>query len=49
MSAMRWTGDFMKAASFAPAFGMIGTLVGLILMLGNMQDVNALAKGMATA
>jgi len=28
---------------------MIGTLVGLILMLGNMQDVNALAKGMATA
>jgi len=44
------TGEFYeKAASFAPAFGMIGTLVGLILMLGNMQDVNALAKGMATA
>ena len=40
---------YEKAASFAPAFGMIGTLVGLILMLGNMQDVNALAKGMATA
>ena len=42
-------GFYEKAASFAPAFGMIGTLVGLILMLGNMQDVNALAKGMATA
>lgn len=42
-------GFYEKAASYAPAFGMIGTLVGLILMLGNMQDVNALAKGMATA
>ena len=42
-------GFYEKEASFAPAFGMIGTLVGLILMLGNMQDVNALAKGMATA
>ena len=39
---------YEKAASFAPAFGMIGTLVGLILMLGNMSDVDALAKGMAT-
>lgn len=28
---------------------MIGTLIGLILMLGNMQDVNALASGMAVA
>lgn len=42
-------GFYEKAAGYAPAFGMIGTLVGLILMLGNMQDVNALAKGMATA
>lgn len=42
-------GFYEKAAGFAPAFGMIGTLVGLILMLGNMEDVNALAKGMATA
>ena len=38
---------YEKAASFAPAFGMIGTLVGLILMLGNMSDVDA--KGMAVA
>ena len=42
-------GFYEKAASYAPAFGMIGTLVGLILMLGNMADVDALAKGMATA
>ena len=40
---------YERGSNAAPAFGMIGTLVGLILMLGNMQDVNALAKGMATA
>ncbi|MBU9739288.1 motility protein A [Diplocloster agilis] len=40
---------YEKAASYAPAFGMIGTLVGLVLMLGNMNDVNSLAAGMATA
>jgi len=28
---------------------MIGTLVGLILMLGNMSDVDTLAAGMSTA
>ena len=40
---------YEKAAAYSPAFGMIGTLVGLILMLGNMSDVDVLAKGMATA
>lgn len=40
---------YEKGASFAPAFGMIGTLVGLILMLGNMSDVDTLASGMSTA
>lgn len=34
---------------FAPSFGMIGTLIGLIAMLGNLQDVNALGPGMAVA
>ncbi|MFZ5832844.1 MAG: motility protein A [Planctomycetota bacterium] len=34
---------------FAPAFGMIGTLVGLIIMLGNMQDPDAIGPGMAVA
>lgn len=38
-----------KGAAAAPAFGMIGTLIGLILMLGNMSDVNKLAQGMAVA
>ena len=38
-----------KGAAAAPAFGMIGTLIGLILMLGNMSDVDKLASGMAVA
>jgi len=37
-------------ASFAPAFGMIGTLVGLVIMLGSMGgDPKAIGDGMATA
>ena len=34
---------------FAPAFGMIGTLVGLIVMLGNLGSPESLAPGMAMA
>ena len=34
---------------FAPAFGMIGTLMGLIIMLGNMSDPDAIGPGMAVA
>jgi chemotaxis protein MotA len=34
---------------FAPAFGMIGTLMGLIIMLGNMDDPSAIGPGMAVA
>lgn len=34
---------------FAPAFGMIGTLIGLIIMLGNMDDPAAIGPGMAVA
>ncbi len=34
---------------YAPAFGMIGTLVGLIIMLGNMDDPEAIGPGMAVA
>jgi chemotaxis protein MotA len=33
----------------APAFGMIGTLLGLVLMLGNLSDPNSLGPGMAVA
>ncbi len=32
-----------------PAFGMIGTLLGLILMLGNLSNPDALGPGMAVA
>lgn len=34
---------------FAPAFGMIGTLLGLIIMLGNMDDPSKIGGGMAVA
>lgn len=34
---------------FAPAFGMIGTLVGLVAMLANMDDPSAIGAGMAAA
>ena len=34
---------------FAPAFGMIGTLMGLIIMLGNMEDPSSIGSGMAVA
>ena len=34
---------------YAPAFGMIGTLVGLVIMLGNMDDPAAIGPGMAVA
>ncbi len=40
---------FDVAATLAPAFGMIGTLVGLILMLGNMSDVETIGPNMAVA
>lgn len=34
---------------YAPAFGMIGTLVGLVSMLKNMNDPKAIGPGMAVA
>jgi chemotaxis protein MotA len=33
----------------APAFGMIGTLIGLIVMLGRIEDKSAIGTGMSTA
>ena len=37
-------------ATFAPSFGMIGTLVGLVIMLGSMGgDPKAIGDGMAVA
>ncbi len=39
--------DFL--AAMGPSFGMIGTLVGLVLMLGNMSDVESIGPNMAVA
>jgi len=36
-------------AVMGPAFGMIGTLLGLIIMLGNLSDVTSLGPNMAVA
>lgn len=38
-----------RAGATAPAFGMIGTLVGLVIMLKNMDDPAAIGPGMAIA
>lgn len=40
---------YMKASEYAPAFGMAGTLIGLINLLANMSDAESLAKNMAVA
>ena len=39
--------EFMGAS--APAFGMIGTLIGLVLMLSNLTSPDQIGGGMATA
>ena len=38
-----------QMAAFCPAFGMIGTLVGLVQMLQDLSDPSAIGIGMATA
>lgn len=40
---------FADLAAFGPAFGMIGTLVGLIALLGDLSDTSMLGQGMAIA
>jgi chemotaxis protein MotA len=35
--------------AYAPAFGMIGTLIGLVQMLADMQSPETIASGMAVA
>ena len=40
---------FEDWALYAPAFGMIGTLIGLILMLVNIEDKSAIGPGMSAA
>ena len=38
-----------KAAEFAPAMGLIGTLIGLVQMLGNLEDPSTIGPAMAVA
>jgi len=38
-----------KAAEFAPAMGLIGTLIGLVQMLGNLSDPASIGPAMAVA
>lgn len=40
---------YNKGAAFAPAFGMIGTLIGLVNMLQSMSDPDAIGPAMAVA
>lgn len=42
-------GTIDQLGRYAPAFGMIGTLVGLITMLSNMSDPATLGSGMSVA
>ena len=42
-------GMLENGAALAPAFGMVGTLVGLVLMLANMSDPTAIGPAMAVA
>ncbi len=42
-------GFFETWASFGPAWGMIGTLIGLVNMLQNLSDFNAIGPSMAVA
>ncbi|MFD0387008.1 motility protein A [Tistrella bauzanensis] len=38
-----------KSAEVAPAMGLIGTLVGLVQMLGNLEDPSTIGPAMAVA
>lgn len=40
---------FTAMGTYAPAYGMLGTLIGLIDMLNQLDDPSALGPGMATA
>ncbi len=42
-------GIFKTMASFFPAWGMIGTLVGLVILLGSLDDPSKIGPAMAVA
>jgi len=43
------TNVLRKAAEFAPAMGLIGTLIGLVQMLGSLNDPTTIGPSMAVA
>ena len=45
----RGSSIFSALADVAPAMGMIGTLIGLVAMLANMDDPKAIGPAMAVA
>jgi len=40
---------FSNITKYAPAWGMVGTLIGLVLMLRNLTDINSIGPNMAVA
>ncbi|TVR82800.1 MAG: flagellar motor protein MotA [Rhodospirillales bacterium] len=42
-------GVLRRAAEYAPAMGLIGTLIGLVQMLGKLDDPHAIGPSMAVA
>lgn len=40
---------FLSLGTYAPAFGLLGTLIGLIAMLKHLDDPSNIGEGMATA
>ncbi len=40
---------FNEMGKYAPAFGMVGTLIGLVQMMANMSDPDAIGPAMAVA
>ena len=46
---LKSAGVLRKAAEVSPAMGLIGTLVGLVQMLGNLEDPTTIGPSMAVA
>ena len=46
---MDWVGVFNNWAGYAPGWGMLGTVIGLIGMLNNLEDKSSLGPNMAVA
>lgn len=44
-----WVEIYETYSAYLPAYGMIGTLIGLVIMLADLSDASALGVGMAAA